>query len=459
MGMMELQDGIEAIKAGHVGVGLRMLRAGLRDGQIPDAARCIALMWLSDYSSEKAQRLDYAREAVAADPSNTDAQARLNRLMADDLPRPTPPTATNTLSAPPTQPQPQQPTQQYPTQQPTQYPQPQQPTQYPQPQQPTQYPQPQQPTQYPTQQPTQYPQPQQPMYPPQPNYGAQTPPQGMPAYGYPPMGGGQPPYYGAQTTPPTEMQLTSVAVIGGPNGAGSGFFITADGVLATARRCVGGREQVTVELNQGRQVAGHVLRSFPEYDVAFVKVDVRVKVLPITAAGYIADNLPMIAWAYGHEPFALRQRPTKALLQSYWIPTNVDRDLDAGGGPLLDERNNLVGMLTNNASRSSAFRFGLHIVEVLHLWEQHHQTTRATVNFKTTYCASCGAISRALDIHSFYCETCGSTLTQAQEIARYHVPEAELLYGETNVLPCPYCASRAGYHQNACLRCGQRIKI
>ena len=61
-----------------------------------------------------------------------------------------------------------------------------------------------------------------------------------------------------------------VGIRGGPNGPGSGFFLTASGIIVTTRFVVGGNESATVEFEPGHQLEARVVRSFPDIDVALL---------------------------------------------------------------------------------------------------------------------------------------------------------------------------------------------
>src|SRR5690606_4284328 len=59
----------------------------------------------------------------------------------------------------------------------------------------------------------------------------------------------------------------SVGIVGGPNGKGSGLFVTRDGLIATTRYVVGSEESLTIQLASGQTLAGRVLRAFPQFDL------------------------------------------------------------------------------------------------------------------------------------------------------------------------------------------------
>jgi hypothetical protein len=241
-------------------------------------------------------------------------------------------------------------------------------------------------------------------------------------------------------------------VIGGPNGPGTAFFISPDGVLATTRFVVGSSEHLTVELHMGRQLTGRVIRAYPEYDLAFIRVDHQVDtVLPIAPMPRVADDDPLIAITYAGEMQRGKQRPTKRVMANQWIPTTYTRLADTGGDPLFDERNYLIGMMTRNTGRQSTYLYGIHITSIRRCLETYLQESLTEIR---TYCPTCGQDSRAGGAGYFYCESCGSTLPQALPLPRYPNPQAETYYGTVGA-QCTRCGARAGIYKGHCLRCGQ----
>jgi hypothetical protein len=242
------------------------------------------------------------------------------------------------------------------------------------------------------------------------------------------------------------------SIIGGPNGPGTGVFISANGLIATTRFVAGSSERLTVELHTGQQLNGRVVRSYPETDLAFIHIDYQLNgLLPITPLPRVPEDSTLIALTYSGEMQQGAQRATQRALAPHWIPTTFTRLYDAGGDLLFDDRNYLVGMMTRNTARTSAYFFGLHILTIHRLRDAYlaeAQTTRGS------YCPACGSYSKAGGAGFFFCETCGAVLPNARHLQRYPTPQAEAYYdvGRTR---CAHCGATAGFHAGRCLRCGR----
>ncbi len=240
-------------------------------------------------------------------------------------------------------------------------------------------------------------------------------------------------------------------VIGGVNGAGTAFFITADGLMVTTRYVVGGLERLMVELHDGRQLPATVVASYPDIDLAILYVEHRPPAtLPITPLTRVPDDASLYVVTYDGDMFQVQQRPTKRIMSPHWIPTNAARIPDAGGSPIFDERNYLVGMMTRNVSRTSNHLFGVHIASIRRYVETYQQLSREA----RKYCPNCGTLSRALGAGYFYCEVCGGIRPETATVQRYYLPQADILY-ETSRVRCIHCNSIAGVHKGRCLRCGK----
>ncbi len=252
----------------------------------------------------------------------------------------------------------------------------------------------------------------------------------------------------APPRPTTRYRLAGV--IGGANGPGTAFFVSAEGLLATTRYVVGGLERVTIELEPGQQTTAQVVRAFSDTDLALLQLtNVAGDLFPITPYPRVPDESPLIATSYNGQQVRGKQRPTKRIMAQHWIPTDFKKLPDAGGAPLFDAQNYLVGMLTKNSSRSSGYLFGVHINAVRRLTELYLNEISGV---SRAYCSNCGAASRAFAAGYFYCEVCGSVSPQARQFAR--TPQADP-FAEVSSMRCIHCGAQVGFHGGRCLRCGR----
>ena len=197
-----------------------------------------------------------------------------------------------------------------------------------------------------------------------------------------------------------------------------------------------------------------MLRAFPLYDLALIKVPVQVVTLhPVAQMPIMAENLPLTVLAHPGEVLRTARRESREQQPPQWFPTLLNRLQDAGGDPIFDPQNALIGMMTRNASRSTGYFHGLHINAVFQCVQLFMQEAQQ-LSGQGIYCTSCGTSSRAGAFKAYYCETCGSVLPPAVDIRRKPLENVGALYGETMHRACPNCRSTVGYYNGVCLRCG-----
>lgn len=150
---------------------------------------------------------------------------------------------------------------------------------------------------------------------------------------------------------------------------GSGFVYRADGYILTNDHVVSGAKEVTIILNDGRELTGKVT-SAPEWDVAVVKVDAK-DLETLSMADSKQVKVGQMTMAIG-SPFGLENSVTfghvSALGRENMIPDylkggdprfypdliQTDAAINQGnsGGPLVDIDGRVIGMISSIASRT-----------------------------------------------------------------------------------------------------------
>lgn len=165
-------------------------------------------------------------------------------------------------------------------------------------------------------------------------------------------------------------------------GQGSGFVISADGLILTNAHVVRGAREVTVKLSDRREFRAKVLGADTATDVAVLKVD--------------AQNLPMVTLGRAKEvqvgdsvlaigaPFGFEQTATQGIVSakgrslpgdSYvpFIQTDAAVNPGNSGGPLFDAAGRVIGINSQIYSSSGGFQglaFAIPIEVALHVKEQ-----------------------------------------------------------------------------------------
>lgn len=147
-------------------------------------------------------------------------------------------------------------------------------------------------------------------------------------------------------------------------GTGSGFIISADGLILTNHHVVDGADEIKVRLTDNREFTGKVLGSDAETDIAVVKID--AKDLPYLTMGN-SDELKVGEWvaAIG-SPFGLDNTVTSGIVSAKsrklpsdqyvpFIQTDVAVNPGNSGGPLFNMKGEVVGINSQIFSTSGGF--------------------------------------------------------------------------------------------------------
>jgi serine protease Do len=149
------------------------------------------------------------------------------------------------------------------------------------------------------------------------------------------------------------------------HGVGSGFIISADGVILTNAHVVRDASEVTVKLTDRREYRAKVLGSDPKTDVAVLKID--AKNLPVVPLGRTSD-LKVGEWVLAiGSPYGLESTVTAGVVSakgrslpddSYvpFIQTDVAVNPGNSGGPLFNTRGEVIGINSQIYSQTGGYQ-------------------------------------------------------------------------------------------------------
>ncbi len=172
-------------------------------------------------------------------------------------------------------------------------------------------------------------------------------------------------------------------------GIGSGFILSADGLILTNAHVVRDAKEVTVKLSDRREYAAKVLGADPVTDVAVLRV--QATGLPTVQLGdpstlYVGD--PVLAIG---APFGLEQTATQGIVSAKgrslpgdsavpFIQTDAAVNPGNSGGPLFDGQGRVVGINAQIYSQSGGYQglsFAIPIDVALHVKSQIVETGHA----------------------------------------------------------------------------------
>ncbi|RQO82963.1 DegQ family serine endoprotease [Acidovorax sp. FJL06] len=166
-----------------------------------------------------------------------------------------------------------------------------------------------------------------------------------------------------------QFGIPGAGMQGQPNvpthGQGSGFIVSADGLVLTNAHVVKGATDVTVKLTDRREFRAKVLGADPKTDVAVLKID--AKNLPTVRLGSTRD-LQVGEWVLAiGSPFGFENSVTAGVVSAKgrslpddslvpFIQTDVAVNPGNSGGPLFNAHGEVVGINSQIYSRSGGYQ-------------------------------------------------------------------------------------------------------
>jgi serine protease Do len=173
-----------------------------------------------------------------------------------------------------------------------------------------------------------------------------------------------------------------------PRGVGSGFILSADGLIMTNAHVVDGADELIVTLPDKREFKAKLVGADKRTDVAVVKIE--ASGLSAVKVGDV-DRLRVGEWVMAiGSPFGLENTVTAGIVSAKkrdtgdflpFIQTDVAINPGNSGGPLINMRGEVVGINSQIYSRSGGFQgisFAIPIDEAVRVSDQLKTTGRVT---------------------------------------------------------------------------------
>ena len=177
-----------------------------------------------------------------------------------------------------------------------------------------------------------------------------------------------------------------------PRGVGSGFILSADGMIMTNAHVVDGADEVVVTLTDKREFKAKIIGADSRSDVAVVKIE--ASGLPAVKVGDV-NRLKVGEWVMAiGSPFGLDNTVTAGIVSAKqrdtgdylpFIQTDVAINPGNSGGPLINMRGEVVGINSQIYSRSGGsmgISFAIPMDEAMRVSEQlraHGRVTRSRI--------------------------------------------------------------------------------
>ena len=173
-----------------------------------------------------------------------------------------------------------------------------------------------------------------------------------------------------------------------PRGVGSGFILSADGLIMTNAHVVDGADELIVTLTDRREFKAKIVGADKRSDVVLVKIEAS-GLSPVKIGD--VERLRVGEWVMAiGSPFGLENTVTAGIVSAKkrdtgdflpFIQTDVAINPGNSGGPLINMRGEVVGINSQIYSRSGGFQgisFAIPIDEATRVSDQLKTTGRVT---------------------------------------------------------------------------------
>jgi serine protease Do len=158
----------------------------------------------------------------------------------------------------------------------------------------------------------------------------------------------------------------AVVFISNADSFGSGFFVSAEGLILTNAHVVRDAKAVQVVLHDGRRVPGEVVeRAGDDVDLALVQVKLQ-ETPKLELAGIASVSVGSWVGAVGHGHGAIWTFNAGMISNIYpsgherpVFQTQIPLNPGNSGGPIFDRRGRVIGVVTAGLKDASAINFGI----------------------------------------------------------------------------------------------------
>jgi len=184
----------------------------------------------------------------------------------------------------------------------------------------------------------------------------------------------------------------------GRGGAGSGFLVSADGLIFTNSHVVSAARAITVSSSDGQRAAARIIGEDPDTDIAVIRTDANLAAPPLVLSDSKAIRVGQLAIAIGN-PLGFEQTVTTGVVSAVGrslrarngrliddvIQTDAALNPGNSGGPLVDWKGRVIGVNTAVIMGAQGICFSVASNTALHVLTQilqHGRVRRARIGIE-----------------------------------------------------------------------------
>jgi serine protease Do len=222
-----------------------------------------------------------------------------------------------------------------------------------------------------------------------------------------------------------DIYKNAIIQIATPWGTGTGFFIADHNVIATNRHVIAGSIEPVINGKLFKKTITNVLYTDAVYDLAFLEAPENIQMASVPLGDAAAVHEGQQIMAIGH-PYGLKFTATQGIISKskrLWKGTNyiqIDAAINPGnsGGPLINDKNEVIGVNTFIVSEGNNLGFALPV-------DQLKESLREFQNLNkkiSTRCTACKTVVAKDDVYDDYCPNCGQKIYEFEFKNKPYIP-------------------------------------
>ncbi len=230
-------------------------------------------------------------------------------------------------------------------------------------------------------------------------------------------------------------------------GSGSCFYLKSCNMFVTNYHVIKGFHAVAIHDSERNPYLAKVVLANAVLDIAFLAVEHDFSNLPALSLAEdetlsIGGKIHVAGYPYGM-PFTMTEgtvsAPKQLLNGQYYIQTDAAVNPGNSGGPILNEKEEIVGITVSKINQADNMGFGIRVENLRKVLETVHELDRDTFHVQ---CESCDELISTSDE---YCSSCGEKLPEGI-FEEYHAsPLTEFCEGAIEQMGINPILARDGY--------------
>jgi serine protease Do len=222
-----------------------------------------------------------------------------------------------------------------------------------------------------------------------------------------------------------DLYKNAIIQIATPWGTGTGFYISDYNLIATNRHVIEGTIEPVINAKNFKKSITKIMFTDAVYDLAFLEVPEGKELDKVPLGSSLNIHEGQQIMAIGH-PYGLKFTATQGIISKskrLWNGTDyiqIDAAINPGnsGGPLINDKNEVIGVNTFIISEGSNLGFALPVDLLKESLKDFESGGRKIA----TRCTACKSIIAKDDIYDNYCPVCGQKINEFEFINKPYIP-------------------------------------